>query len=105
MPEHVGPPVPCCCIKLVDVPEMEYFAKKNQGEVCVKGTNVFVGYFKDPERTAQVIDEFGWHHTGDVGMWLPVRENDIIKHISYDTSGSTQVRINFSLQIELLLLF
>lgn len=105
MPEHVGPPVPCCCIKLVDVPEMEYFAKKNQGEVCVKGTNVFVGYFKDPERTAQVIDEFGWHHTGDVGMWLPVRGNDIIKHIFYDTSGSTQVRINFSLQIELLLLF
>ncbi|XP_006619656.1 long-chain-fatty-acid--CoA ligase 1 isoform X2 [Apis laboriosa] len=71
VPEHVGPPVPCCCIKLVDVPEMEYYAKKNQGEVCVKGTNVFVGYFKDPERTAQAIDEFGWHHTGDVGMWLP----------------------------------
>ncbi|KAG6801806.1 long-chain-fatty-acid--CoA ligase 1 isoform X1 [Apis mellifera caucasica] len=71
VPEHVGPPVPCCCIKLVDVPEMEYYAKKNQGEVCVKGTNVFVGYFKDPERTAQAIDEYGWHHTGDVGMWLP----------------------------------
>ncbi|XP_043522529.1 long-chain-fatty-acid--CoA ligase 1 isoform X2 [Frieseomelitta varia] len=71
VPEHVGPPVPCCCIKLVDVPEMDYFAKKNQGEVCVKGTNVFVGYFKDPERTIEVIDEFGWHHTGDVGMWLP----------------------------------
>ena len=59
---------------MVDVPEMEYYAKKNQGEVCVKGTNVFVGYFKDPERTAQAIDEFGWHHTGDVGMWLPVRQ-------------------------------
>ncbi|CAK9819906.1 Long-chain-fatty-acid--CoA ligase 1 [Anthophora quadrimaculata] len=78
VPEHVGPPVPCCCVKLVDVPEMEYYARKNQGEVCVKGTNVFVGYFKDPERTAQVIDEFGWHHTGDVGMWLPTGALKII---------------------------
>ena len=72
MPEHVGPPVACCCVKLVDVPEMEYYAVNNQGEVCVKGTNVFIGYFKDPEKTAEVIDEMGWHHTGDVGMWLPV---------------------------------
>lgn len=72
MPEHVGPPVACCCVKLVDVPEMEYFAVNNQGEVCVKGTNVFVGYYKDPEKTAEVIDEQGWHHTGDIGMWQPV---------------------------------
>ncbi|XP_043281122.1 long-chain-fatty-acid--CoA ligase 1 isoform X2 [Venturia canescens] len=71
VPEHVGPPVACCCVKLVDVPEMEYFARGNQGEVCVKGTNVFVGYFKNPEKTAEVVDELGWHHTGDIGMWLP----------------------------------
>ncbi|XP_072395967.1 long-chain-fatty-acid--CoA ligase 5 isoform X3 [Diabrotica undecimpunctata] len=70
-PGHVGPPVACCCIKLVDVPEMEYWAKNNQGEVCVKGTNVFQGYYKDPEKTEEVIDEAGWHHTGDIGMWLP----------------------------------
>ncbi|XP_014474921.1 PREDICTED: long-chain-fatty-acid--CoA ligase 5 isoform X2 [Dinoponera quadriceps] len=69
VPEHVGPPVACCCVKLVDVPEMEYFAVNNQGEVCVKGTNVFVGYYKDPEKTAEVIDEQGWHHTGDIGAW------------------------------------
>nr|XP_033328290.1 long-chain-fatty-acid--CoA ligase 1 isoform X3 [Megalopta genalis] len=84
VPEHVGPPVACCCVKLVDVPEMEYYARKSKGEVCVKGTNVFVGYFKDPEKTAQVIDEFGWHHTGDIGMWLPNGTLKIIdrkKHI------------------------
>lgn len=57
-------------VQLVDVPEMEYYAVDNQGEVCVKGTNVFHGYYKDPERTAEAIDEYGWHHTGDVGMWL-----------------------------------
>lgn len=75
VPEHVGPPVACNCIKLVDVPEMEYFAVSNQGEVCVKGANVFMGYFKDPEKTMEVIDEQGWHHTGDIGMWLPVNFN------------------------------
>ena len=30
---HVGPPIPCNIVKLVDVEEMEYFAKHNQGEV------------------------------------------------------------------------
>ncbi|GLV39486.1 uncharacterized protein CBL_09627 [Carabus blaptoides fortunei] len=84
VPEHVGPPVACCCIKLVDVPDMEYFAHKGQGEVCVQGTNVFVGYYKDPERTNETVDENGWHHTGDIGMWLPTGTLKIIdrkKHI------------------------
>lgn len=70
--------------QLVDVPEMEYYASDNQGEICVKGTNVFLGYYKDPERTAETIDENGWHHTGDVGMWLPNGTLKIIdrrKHI------------------------
>ncbi|CAH1406435.1 unnamed protein product [Nezara viridula] len=69
-PEHVGPPVACCCIKLVDVPEMEYYASNNQGEVCVKGTNVFLGYYKEYDTTLQTVDEYGWHHTGDIGQWL-----------------------------------
>lgn len=72
VPGHVGPPVGCCCIKLVDVPDMEYYAKNGQGEVCVQGTNVFIGYYKDPERTREMVDDQGWHHTGDIGMWLPV---------------------------------
>lgn len=70
VPGHVGPPVSCCCVKLVDVPEMEYWAKNNQGEICVKGTNVFQGYYKEPAKTKECIDELGWHHTGDVGQWL-----------------------------------
>ncbi|XP_068914100.1 long-chain-fatty-acid--CoA ligase 5 isoform X2 [Tenebrio molitor] len=84
VPGHVGPPVACCCVKLIDVPEMEYWAKNNQGEVCVKGTNVFQGYYKDPEKTEETKDEQGWHHTGDVGMWMPNGTLKIIdrrKHI------------------------
>uniref|UniRef100_A0A1B6CV09 Long-chain-fatty-acid--CoA ligase n=1 Tax=Clastoptera arizonana TaxID=38151 RepID=A0A1B6CV09_9HEMI len=84
VPEHVGPPVSCCHVKLVDVPEMEYYASSNQGEVCVRGTNVFKGYFKDQETTYETIDQDGWHHTGDVGQWLPNGTLKIIdrkKHI------------------------
>ncbi|XP_073990033.1 long-chain-fatty-acid--CoA ligase 5 isoform X4 [Rhodnius prolixus] len=84
VPEHVGPPVACCCVKLADVPEMEYYASMNQGEVCVKGTNVFQGYFKDNDATLTTVDELGWHHTGDIGQWLPNGTLKIIdrkKHI------------------------
>uniref|UniRef100_A0A7N8Y0S8 Long-chain-fatty-acid--CoA ligase n=1 Tax=Mastacembelus armatus TaxID=205130 RepID=A0A7N8Y0S8_9TELE len=67
---HVGAPLPCNWIKLVDVPEMNYLAVNGEGEVCVKGTNVFQGYLKDPEKTAETIDADGWVHTGDIGKWL-----------------------------------
>uniref|UniRef100_A0A668AUP7 Long-chain-fatty-acid--CoA ligase n=1 Tax=Myripristis murdjan TaxID=586833 RepID=A0A668AUP7_9TELE len=81
---HVGAPLPCNLIKLVDVAEKNYFASKGEGEVCVKGPNVFKGYLKDPERTAETLDADGWLHTGDIGKWLPNGTLKIIdrkKHI------------------------
>lgn len=81
---HVGAPVPCNLIKLMDVEDMNYLAANGEGEVCVKGPNVFQGYLKDPVKTEEALDKGGWLHTGDIGKWLPNGTLKIIdrkKHI------------------------
>ena len=57
-PGTVGPPIPGCEVKLLD-----------DGEVCCRGGNVFQGYLKDPARTAEVLDDEGWLHSGDIGVF------------------------------------
>lgn len=56
----VGPPLPGVEVKLGD-----------RDEIICRGHNVMLGYFKDPELTAEVIDKDGWLHTGDVGKFTP----------------------------------
>jgi fatty-acyl-CoA synthase len=38
------------------------------GEICTRGYSVMLGYWDDPERTAESLDSSGWMHTGDLGV-------------------------------------
>ena len=57
----VGPPIPGCEIRIADP------GPEGHGEVCVKGSMVMKGYYKNPDATRQIFDEGGWLHTGDIG--------------------------------------
>lgn len=63
------------------------------GEICCKGDNVMMGYYKQPQLTAEVLTEDGWFHTGDIGVWQEgkfLKITDRKKEI-FKTSGGKYV--------------
>jgi fatty-acyl-CoA synthase len=61
-----GRPFPGIQLRVVD-PSNRPVPTGERGEIVARGYSVFEGYYKDPERTAEVIDDEGWFHTGDIG--------------------------------------
>jgi long-chain acyl-CoA synthetase len=71
----IGKPVPGVTVRIAE----------SDGEILIKGKNIFQGYYKNPTETAESIDADGWLHTGDLGtidddgfVFITGRKKDII---------------------------
>lgn len=109
---RVGPPLPCCYIKLVSWEEGGYTVADKpmpRGEVVVGGFSVTAGYFNYQEKTNEVykVDERGmrWFYTGDIGQFHPDgcleiidRKKDIVKlqHGEYISLGKVEAALTSS---------
>lgn len=103
---RVGPPLPCCYIKLVSWEEGGYLTSDKpmpRGEIVVGGHSVTAGYFNNQEKTNEVykVDEMGmrWFYSGDIGRFHPDgcleiidRKKDIVKlqHGEYISLGKVE---------------
>ena len=81
---HLGGPGWWVELKLVDQPELGYTSKnidketgksRPSGELCSRGPNICKGYFRNPEKTKETIDEEGWLHSGDIAQIIPEHGN------------------------------
>jgi fatty-acyl-CoA synthase len=64
--ETVGRVMPHIEVKVVDPVSARTLPRGEPGELCTRGTSVMLGYWNEPERTAEAIDAARWMHTGDL---------------------------------------
>ena len=67
----VGYELPDIEVKVLNPENNEECAIGEQGEMCCRGYNIMKGYYKMPEATAEIIDENGFLHSGDLGVKDP----------------------------------
>lgn len=67
----VGAPLPGVEVRLVDPATGQDVAAGEQGELWARGHCVMLGYYNQPEATADAVDEDGWLHTGDLATETP----------------------------------
>ncbi|MFD6377295.1 AMP-binding protein [Streptomyces albidoflavus] len=64
----VGRVLPHLEVKVVDPGTGITVARGEAGELCTRGYSVMLGYWEEPERTAEAVDPAGWMHTGDLAV-------------------------------------
>ena len=64
----VGAVMPHVEIKIIDSVTGAMLPRGEPGELCTRGYSVMLGYWNDPEHTAEVIDAARWMHTGDLAV-------------------------------------
>ncbi len=65
--KSVGPSLPAVSVIVLDDDGKE-LPRNQEGELCIKGPNVFRGYFNNPKATQDAFTQDGWFKTGDIGV-------------------------------------
>jgi acyl-CoA synthetase (AMP-forming)/AMP-acid ligase II len=85
--------LPNMSARLMTTDGKEVEARGGEGEVCLKGPNIFKGYYNNPEATAAAFDAEGWYHTGDVGkfdehgnLYVTDRLKELIKYNGFQVA-------------------
>ena len=96
-----GGPLTCCDIKLVTWEEGNYRITdwpNPRGEIHIGGSNVAVGYYKQPERTAEEFyDEDGrhWFRTGDIGLFTQEGFLQVVCHHFVNFPNASLMHANY----------
>jgi fatty-acyl-CoA synthase len=69
--ETVGRPIAGVEVKIVDPVTRQELGDDQQGELCSRGHHIMLGYYQNPQATAEAIDADGWLHSGDLAVRLP----------------------------------
>ena len=93
VPGHIGRPLPNVEVRLVD-DDLKDVGSNDQGEILIKGPNVFKEYWGKPDATREAFTEDGWFKTGDIAInnggnykIIGRRSIDIIKSGGYKLSA------------------
>lgn len=92
-PDSVGRVFPYFQAKVINTENGEMLCEGEEGELCVRGPAIMLGYANNPEATAEAIDSEGWLHTGDLCyydednfLYITDRIKDLIKVKGYQVS-------------------